>query len=77
MVSFDELSEMTDDELKRRFDDLAKNTIVGTAFYLDEINRRAASKINDSMLQCTKWMTCMTGVMLILTIANVIIAAVS
>lgn len=77
MVSFDELSAMTDDELKCRFDDLAKNTTVGTAFYLDEINRGAASKINDSMLQYTKWMTRMTGVMLVLTIVNVLIAAVS
>lgn len=39
-----ELREMSDDEVVRRHDDLAKYTSVGVNYWLDELDRRSADR---------------------------------
>ncbi|WP_226366987.1 hypothetical protein [Pseudonocardia sp. ICBG162] len=45
---FERLHAMTDDELRRTYDGAAENTVVGTGFYLDELNRRAFARAGES-----------------------------
>lgn len=66
-----ELKNMTDEEIEKKYDEFAKNTCVGTGFYLDELNRRASQRINESMLKLTIVMTILTVAMLVLTAVNV------
>ena len=68
--SYDELRSLSDDELIKAHDDLAKSTLVGISYYLEEL----AGKINASMLRFTRWITAMTAVMLFATIANIVVA---
>lgn len=68
--SFDELMKATDDELKAEHDKHAIHTYVGTAYYADELNRRAADRITQATIQLarrTYW----------LTIANSVLATVA
>lgn len=73
-LTYQKLREIGDDELIERHDEIASNTAVGIDYYLEELARRDSHRINDSMLKCTKWITIMTLVMLLATIANVLIA---
>lgn len=72
--SYKELRQVSDEELIRQHDAAAQHTAVGTAYYQEELARRDAQRVNDSMLKCTKWITVMTAVMLLATIINVGIA---
>ena len=72
--SYDELRALSDDELIKAHDELAKSTLVGSSYYVEELARRDAGKINASMLRFTRWITAMTAVMLFATIANIVIA---
>jgi len=79
--SLEQLRTCSKSELIDAHDRLAKSTSVGISYYLDEISRRDAQEVNDSMLKLTKSMhhytmamTVMTFVMLVATVVNVIIA---
>ena len=55
-----ELIEMSDEELIERHDKLAKRTVVGSSYYLDEYHRRFQQRQTETMLKLTtqlKWLT--------------------
>lgn len=73
-LTYRELRKISDDELIDQHDKESKYTVVGTGYYLEELARRDSQRVNDSMLRCTRWITVMTAVMLLATVANVLIA---
>lgn len=73
-MPYHELREVSDEELIELYDEKAKHTVVGIDYYANEIERRQTEKSNKTMVECTKAITIMTGVMLLATIANVVIA---
>lgn len=75
------LREMTEEELIRRYDELAQNTAVGLDFVLNELVRRQQSKQTDAMmhqsdvmLRYTKWIVWMTIIVTVATLINLYIA---
>lgn len=72
--SYEQLRNLSDEELIAMHDKHAAHTCVGVSYYLDELARRDSERVNRSMLRCTKWITAMTAVMLLTTIANVIVS---
>lgn len=72
--TYEQLRRISDNELIKQHDACAKNTGAGVSYYLEELSRRDANRINESMLKYTKWVTAMTAVMLLATIANICIA---
>lgn len=73
-LSYEQLTNLSDEELIERYNEHAQHTIVGIDYYMEEIQRRETEKSNRIMVNCTKAITYMTAVMLLATIANVIIA---
>ena len=69
--SVNDLRGLSDDELIRRSDSLARNTVVGTQHYLDELNRRDQVRQTEAMLALTKWITRMTVVITVAAILSV------
>lgn len=59
-----ELRKLTDDQLIEQHDDLAGNTVVGTAYYLSELERRRAEHQARQMLA-------LTWIVAVLTMVNV------
>ena len=55
-------------------DDQARNTSVGTQYYVDELNRRYQESQTNSMLGFTKRITRMTIVITVATLVNVGVA---
>lgn len=72
--SYEQLCQMEDNELIKQHDEKAEFTVVGINYFLEELARRDAQRVNNSMLKCTKWITIMTAVMLLATLVNVILA---
>jgi hypothetical protein len=72
--SLKELRAMSDDQLIEAHDRLARNTVVGTQHFLDEIARREQSRQTEAMLSYTRWITWMTGIVTLATIVNLVIA---
>lgn len=68
-----ELRKLNDEQLIERYDESAKHTSVGLNYYTEELNRRSNEKTNKIMIRCTIWITIMTVVMLIATMANLVI----
>src|SRR5690349_20110652 len=56
-VSLRELRGFSDDEVPRSYDEAAKNTVVGTQFYLDELRRRQDVRYAETLLVLTTRMT--------------------
>ena len=73
-MKYSELLKISDEKLIELHDKKDVNTVYGTAYYLDELARRSAEKSNKLMLKLTKWITAMTAIMLLSTIANIVIA---
>ncbi len=73
----DELAQLTEEDLVRRYNEAAENTVVGTGFYRDEIVRRGQQRQNDQMLAFTKQMRDLTIWIAILTIVNAILVGVT
>lgn len=69
----EELSALSDDELISRYNAAAEHTVVGTAFYREEISRRHLARESNRMLTLTVTMKNLTWVMLLLTVANVLL----
>ena len=67
----EQLRALTDEELVRRHDHHAQRTVVGTQHYLDELNRRYQERQTASMLRFTKWITIMTIIITVATLANI------
>jgi hypothetical protein len=63
----------SDDELIATYDEIAKNTVVGTAFYLEELQRREAMRISRSMWRLTWWIFGFTAVVTVATVVNVVL----
>ncbi len=72
-----ELRALTDEEVIEKYDQTASHTAVGLNYYTEELNRRSNENTNKIMVRCTIWITLMTAVMLLATIANVIIAIIN
>ena len=70
-LSLSELRNLTDDELVEKYDHQAKSTVVGTQYFIDELNRRYQERQTTAMLRFTKWITAMTIVITIATLSNV------
>ena len=66
----DQLAAMSEEELVARYNDLAENTVVGTAFYREELARRQLSRESARMLSLTNSMAKLTWVILALTAVN-------
>lgn len=71
---YNELVNLSDEELIQKYDDKASYTSVGINYYMEEIQRRRTEKSNRLMVKLTKWITIMTLIMLISTVVNLIIA---
>lgn len=63
---------MPDDELVARYDALAQHTLVGTAFYREELTRRLLARESGRTLALTKTMARLTWAILFLTAINVL-----
>ena len=70
-LSLSDLQNLTDDELVKRHDSQAKTTVVGTQYFVDELNRRYQERQTNAMLRFTKWITVMTVVITLATLASV------
>jgi hypothetical protein len=71
------LRELSDEELVRRHDDHAAQTVVGTAHYLTELGRRDQQRATDTMLRYTRAITWMTVVITIATIVSATLVAIT
>src|SRR5690606_38007461 len=66
----EQLAAMSDEDLIARYNGQAENTVVGTAFYREELARRQMSRGSARMLSLTKTMARLTWVILALTAVN-------
>lgn len=76
--SFEKMRAMSTTDLIKQYDRIAVQTSWGLQFYRDELAHRDAEEQNQRLLEFTKQMrnmtiaiTAMTGIVLLLTIANV------
>lgn len=53
VYSIKELRELTDEELIKEHDNKAKNTVAGTQYYIDELDRRSRDRNERAMLKLT------------------------
>jgi hypothetical protein len=72
-----DLAQLTDDALIELYDAAAGSTVVGTAFYHEELSRRASHRQNQLMLGFTKQMRNMTVAVTVLTVFNLVLVVVS
>ena len=63
-----QLREMSEADILARYDAAAQSTVVGTQFYLDELNRRTADRQTDALLRYTRTLARLTWVLVVLTI---------
>jgi hypothetical protein len=70
-----ELQTMSDEDLIDRYNRAAENTSVGTRFYLEELNRRAATRQTDEIVKLTRWITWLTVAVVILTVVVLAVSA--
>ena len=73
-LSLSDLRNLTEDELVERHDIQARTTVVGTQYFLDELNRRYQERQTKSMMRFTKWITIMTVVITSAMLINLGIA---
>lgn len=72
-----DLRSLTDDDLIRLHDRLAKNTVVGIAYYLDELERRTFERQGARMIALTQQIEALTRTIRLLTFGNVVLVAAS
>jgi hypothetical protein len=68
--SFREIKNTSDEQLIKEYDEIAKTTVFGTFFYLDEIRARENSKVSASVEKFTKWVFWLTFVVTASTVIN-------
>ena len=66
-----DLQILTDEELVEKHDFQAKTTVVGTQYFMDELNTRYQDRQTKAMLRFTKWITAMTVVITVATLSGV------
>jgi len=66
----DHLAAMSDDELIARYNGQAEHTVVGTAFYREELARRQMARESSRMFTLTHTMARLTWAILALTVIN-------
>ncbi len=73
---WDEVQQMSDDELRRRYDTAAQHTVIGTAFWREELlfrgQMRAAQEaqaLNAEVAKLTRSIERMTRWLVVLTVA--------
>lgn len=71
-----QLHAMTDAEIRDAYDGMAGHTVVGTAFYLDELNRRALDRGSAAALEEARRARLLAIANMILALVAVIIAVV-
>lgn len=83
MGFFEEIRNLSDEDLIKEFDSMAKPSHLGPSFYREEIARRESERLNDKMLNYThelhyftKWITIMAVVSTITAIASLITSVV-
>ena len=69
-----ELMGLSDEEVIRRHDELARATVVGTSHYLEELRHRRAARVSEEIQRFTKWIAFMTVAITVATVVNVVIA---
>lgn len=76
--SYEELrADPSDDELVRAHDQLAKSTVVGTVYFLAELERRERDRQAAQMAEYTRKVTRLTWVIAALTLVNAVAACVA
>ena len=73
LLGFEQLKKSTDADLIKEHDKIAKSTVPGVNYYLDELFRRNQNKQTEKMLSYTKRIFYFTAVVTIATIVNVVI----
>jgi hypothetical protein len=68
---------MSREELVRTYDAISQSTQVGLDFYRSEIARRDSEEVTKTMLALTRQMRNMTVAVVLLTILNFVLVAVS
>jgi hypothetical protein len=75
--TYEQLGSLSDQDLIDRYDAAAQRTVVGTDFYLDELNRRAQARQSTAILELTRQVRNLTVIITLLTIINVALVAVT
>ena len=73
-LSLSELRKLTDDELVEKYDCQATSTVVGTQYFMDELNRRYQERQTNATLRITKWFAGMTIIITVATLVNLGVA---
>ena len=68
---WNELKELSNNELIDEDDNEAKNTVVGTQYYVDELRYREEARVASQVERLTWWIARMTLVVTIATVINV------
>ena len=75
--TYEQLVSLSDQDLVDGYNTAAERTVVGTGFYLDELNRRAQSRQSAAILDLTRQVRNLTVIITILTIINAVLVAVT
>ena len=72
--SLTELRALSEDEIIERYNQLATQTVVGTAFYLDELRARDLERSTRMMTRLTQWIFALTAVVTLATLVQLYLA---
>ncbi len=73
-LKYSEILKLTDEQLIEKYDQVSPYDENKFDIFVNEMTRRSNVKTNKIMVKYTFWITIMTAVMLICTIANIVIA---
>jgi signal transduction histidine kinase len=73
----EQLGSLGDQDLVDQYNAAAQHTVVGTGFYLDELNRRPQARQSAAILELTRQVRNLTVIITLLTIINVALVAVT
>lgn len=76
-LKYEQLERLSLRDLKRAYDLSTENTVVGVSFYREEIARREADELNKRLSALTAQMRNMTFVIVVLTVINIVLVAIS
>lgn len=76
-LKYEQLERLSLRDLKRAYDLSTENTAVGVSFYREEIARREADELNKRLSALTAQMRNMTFVIVVLTVINIVLVAIS
>jgi hypothetical protein len=75
--TYEQLGSLSDQDLIDGYNAAAQTTVVGTGFYLDELNRRAQARQSATILDLTRQVRNLTVIITLLTIINAALVAVT